>query len=403
MDCSVGGGIDDQMDARDPVLDVSIVEDEIGFQGLAPEWDALIAEAGHPGCMGFAWAWAGWEHSQRGAGGALCIIVIRRAGRLVGLWPLVRFRRRLHRELRPLGWNEWDDMDLLVLPGPERMRVGLWLWETAQRCGDVLFIPFTRPSSLLTQVLNQRAVASTRDVFTTHIADVSAHRDFDRYLDTIICSRRRIARSRRQLAELGSVAIRVETETADKLRCLRWTLEQKMAWLQGKGLKDGSVGRTDFTAFLESLLTVDSAASPLRILSLYSNENLIATNIITLGSKDIFFNITTYDPIYSRFSPGSILHFYLLEWAHSLECNIDFRAGTVGYKLELCDVTAALNRHLVALRWAGLPWVAREWVRLTYLRVRGRYRRALGWIVSRWVKPWAMPMRSWLRKAVRAR
>ena len=384
-------------DAPGRDLTLAMIADEAGFAALQPEWDALATQMRARGCLRHAWALAGWMHSMKPRGGRLCIITARDSGALVGLWPLARFQHRFHRELRPLGWDAWDVVDLLVAPGPAQAIIVDALWTAACRQGQVLYVPYVQTGSLLADCIDARAVWTARDPFRTYVADFQGHADFASYGRSITRSGSKDGPRRRRLGKLGALQFRHETDPARRLAVLRWALAQKLAWAQRRGVRSEAITDQRFTAFLESLAAGSPEQSPLRVFSLCLDDQVIAADIATLGGSVLDSHIIAFDHDWARHSPGSLLQGDVLRWAQERGLAFDFGVTEDAYKAEWCNSRVVMTRHVAALTPGGLAAVAWHWRLLCYRRLRSRYRRALGWVVSRLIKPRAVSLVKRLR------
>ena len=380
-------------------LVVTVMTDPAALPALQPEWDDLATAARADHNLGFAWAQAGWACSASVRGGTLCVISVRMGGTLVGLWPLARFARNHHVELRQLGWDEWDFADLLLHPAADQNAVIAALWKTARGLGDVLHIFFTRANSPLAQVIRQRSWLATRDNFASYVADFSGHADFDSYCRTIAHSSRENARKLKRLSRSGPVSFQLETEPARKRAIVRWVLDEKMRWVRRNNLVPAHIARPDFETFIAALSDGDNSRSPLRIFSLRLNDQPLAGAITAVGHRAQLGFVLSMDPAWAKDSPGALLQGLMMEWAMQNGVNYDFNESYFPYKAEWSNTRVPLVRRQSALTAKGVPVVACEAARLAYVRLRSRWRRGLGWMVAHVIKPWATPILARLQHA----
>ncbi|UCF67099.1 MAG: GNAT family N-acetyltransferase [Acidobacteriota bacterium] len=110
---------------KDLALRVDLMDDPTQLEQLAEDWDRLAAQAVIPTvCLGFCWQ-AAWVEQFLTPGRELFVLVVRREGRIIGLAPWYRLRRRIIglslKELRPIGAPETasDYLDVLSAPGQQ--------------------------------------------------------------------------------------------------------------------------------------------------------------------------------------------------------------------------------------------------------------------------------------------
>ncbi len=379
--------------ADDPQMSAAFVSqvltEESCVQRLQPEWDALVVACEARACLHFAWALAGWRHNMAVRGAKLCVITVRQGGRLVGLWPLACLARRLHRELRPLGWDEWDSVDLMVMPGEKQADIAALLWRAAATQGDTVYVPYASGTTLLAQTLPAATLLATHDKFTSYVADFTGHADFDSYCATIGHSPRGLVKRERGLGRHGELVFQVESDPGEKLRVLRWALDQKKAWALQRGMTSTTLNLPHFEDFLQSLLACCNDQSPSRLFSLRLNGTPIAVNLAAVSQTVLTMNVVVFDPAWSKHSPGILLQGRSIEWAQAHHLVVDYSVMGMPYKEQWCNSRDRLTRYLAALTPRGCLPVAWHRQRLAYRRLRSRYRRALGWVVSRLIKPWA--------------
>ncbi len=107
------------------MITIERIEDPAAFEFLRDEWDALL-EASASKCLFLAWEWlyTWWQHLSEGRG--LCLLTVRRDGRLVAIAPFMISPPRVAR-LVPFASLEFlgtgsvgsDYLDLIVRAGQE--------------------------------------------------------------------------------------------------------------------------------------------------------------------------------------------------------------------------------------------------------------------------------------------
>lgn len=108
------------------MLDLTIIDDLNTAHSLAPDWDELAVSQALPLCAP-GWMLAWWRHMAP-PGSELRIVVVRDGGQLIALAPWFADRSHGSRvDLRFLGAEKSDRVDILCLPGRERETRGALL------------------------------------------------------------------------------------------------------------------------------------------------------------------------------------------------------------------------------------------------------------------------------------
>jgi CelD/BcsL family acetyltransferase involved in cellulose biosynthesis len=105
------------LDGVDRMTSVEVLEDMSGVERIADEWDRLAVACSLPLCAP-GWMLSWWQ-ALAPAGARLRVVTVRCGGELIGLAPwFLQEGARL--DLRPLGAEYSDRVDLLGRPGAER-------------------------------------------------------------------------------------------------------------------------------------------------------------------------------------------------------------------------------------------------------------------------------------------
>ncbi|HET8945395.1 MAG TPA: GNAT family N-acetyltransferase, partial [Candidatus Polarisedimenticolia bacterium] len=203
---------------------VETISDPNRLADLAPEWDALAADAGldHP-FLTHDWVSAWWE--AFGAGRSLHVLVVRDAGRAVAIAPLMRGRTRFCglplTSLETIGNDHTPRNGILALPG----RDDAWeaLWETLSRRGrgfQLLLLrqlPADSPTLLAMKRLGRDSgwlEGRWPSLESPYLRPSGA--EFNAYLNTLSSKYRAYLRNKERRAEkLGETVVETITSEAD--------------------------------------------------------------------------------------------------------------------------------------------------------------------------------------------
>ncbi len=107
-------------------VEVTCVVERAAVEALEVEWDALLEQTD----VSSPFLTPGWQRAwleTYGVARRPYVLVARRAGHLVGLWPLAVRKRGLFRILEPIGTGRSDWLDVPVLPGERKTVLAAFL------------------------------------------------------------------------------------------------------------------------------------------------------------------------------------------------------------------------------------------------------------------------------------
>jgi CelD/BcsL family acetyltransferase involved in cellulose biosynthesis len=315
-------------------LRVETLAREGAFSGLAEQWDALVKASPRPSpFLLHAWLYEWWRHY--GGPCDLAVHVSYRAGKLVGALPLCVSEQGRLRVTSFLGGDP-GLADMLLANGEEASTAAALAGRAA--AGNQDFAEFSGLPA------DSRLVAALGDSAFTLIERAEApvldlSPGWDRVYATKFSSKQRShhRRRRRQLSELGHVAVEVARteeelgralEDAFVLHDLRW-----------QGRPDGSgfttpAGRRFSHAVVEALAPLGIP----RIVTLKIDERPIAFHYYLRLEGRIYVHRIAFDPAYSRFSPGVINTLDAIEAAAAEGATrVEFLGGAERYKVDLAD------------------------------------------------------------------
>jgi CelD/BcsL family acetyltransferase involved in cellulose biosynthesis len=332
----------DAVVTADP-LNIELVDESEGFEALRPEWQELL-KASKVDCLFLTWEWLGswWKHVS--AGRRLHILVVRRAGRLIGIAPwalrppqpgrLIPFRAL---EFMGMGDIGSDYLDLIARPEDET--------EVVKAVGDYLekhrmFIEFQRVKhssqrvgSLISRL--DQAGWQTQQLITDNCAylDLKGH-SWKSYLSTVSRSHRaNVNRRLRRLKEsFQSVEFQKAADEATRAACfkdfthlhaLRWSGDERSTALTGPAV----------TAFHEEFSRIAQERGWLRLYVLRLDGKAVASTYSFRYGDVFYYYQAGYDPAYCSYSVGlSTLAMAIESSIGEGIIEIDFLHGEEEYK-----------------------------------------------------------------------
>ena len=345
-----------------PPLAFGIVADEQEFRSLEPEWRDLFRRLkGRNYFQTFDWNWRSWEHVARRRRQTLFVVVGKRAGKVVLIWPLVRFRRLLLRSAEWIGGEFAYCHDVLVEDAPE---AGEWLeaaWGYVLERVDYMWLNHMTDDAALVPFL-RRVAGVVREVEAAPYIDWSEWSDWEAYWRKRSRNLRGdVGRRRRRLAEQGEVAFEPVTSAPEIRKTLDWILEHKAAWMKRKGLRiqDEGVDTAGTQEFYRAYVADACASDNLRLFRLTLDGNILAAEMGILFEGVFVYEIGAYDPDWEKFAAGKVLMADLVRWTLENDCTVfDFMPYGESYKYLWAPKEANNTTYLVPCSLRGRILVA---------------------------------------------
>lgn len=294
---------------------VETITDPSRLEALAPEWEALAAEASldHP-FLSHEWVSAWWEAFAKDR--ALHVLVVRDAGRAIAIAPLMRGRVRFCGlplgSLETIGNDHTPRGGFLVAPG----RKDAWeaLWETFSRRGrgfDLLLLrqlPGDSPTlASMTSLARGAGWLEGRWRSSESPCLRPDGAEFATYLETLSSKHRAYLRNKERRAQkLGEVAVETVTAESDLDAALAEGVRiEGSGW---KGKAGSAIGSEDETLRFYSLFARRAARRDwLRLHFLRIGEKRVAFDYTVAYGKRRFMIKSGYDAEFATISPSSLL------------------------------------------------------------------------------------------------
>jgi CelD/BcsL family acetyltransferase involved in cellulose biosynthesis len=316
--------------------------DERAFEGLAGEWDALVAAMKRPSpflCHGWLFQW--WRHHGRGA--MLQVHIARRGDRLVGALPLFAVRRGGMRVAGYIGGTGAPLADVLIAD-PDPDAVAALLLESSAAAGNHLIDVFGPPAhSRLAHALAPYGLWEI-EVVESPVLALNGGWEATYREKTSAKKRNLHGRRRRQLERLG----RLEVAVARSPHELEPALEEafELHQLRWRGRPDHSdFGTPDGMRFhrdaMRALIELDAP----RIVTLRLDGRAIAFHYYLARFGRMYVHRLGFDPAYARYSPGLVNTLdAIAAAANDGARRVEFLGGGERYKLELADGVEPMHR-----------------------------------------------------------
>jgi len=335
-----------------PRLDFETVADEQGLQALEPEWHDLFQRLRRRHFFqSFGYVRRSWEHVSRVRGQELCVVVGRRSGTVVFIWPLARYKNRLLRMAEWIGGEHSHYQDALVEDRPE---AGEWLaaaWKyLAKNHGvDMMWLNHMRDDAVLRPLIDRVNGVGTYVEEAPYI-EWSDWSDWASYYgDRSKNLRKDLRRRRRRLEEKGEVEFRLLTSREDVVPVLDWMYQHKIGWMERKGVRmqRGGLDTDETQAFQKAFVADACDAGIVHLGTLTVDGTVIAADLTLLYEETLVDYMGAYDHDWDYYAPGKLLQEDLLQWARK-NCKIyDFMPYGEDYKYLWAPKDAKMTTYLI--------------------------------------------------------
>ncbi len=342
-------------------LTFSIAGDLQALADLAPEWNALFETAGAPHrvfqSFGFVELWTrtflAREHNACRC--RLAILTVRRAGKLVLVWPLVVQRKFAHTVLSWLGEPVAQYADLLIDPAEPALPLMQAAYAHARHVlrPDVLRLRRVRQDAAILPLLHAIGTHETGHVeapFVTLGAGAGSSGFEDRQSGKAKKNRRRLMR---RLEEQGKVEI-VHATGAQAASLVDSALIIKRDWASRRGLFAPSLTDPRFDAFMRAAAHTNAAATGCAVFSLSLEGHAVAIAVGFVCGRRLMLHLITHTECVEKCGAGILNLEAILRHAEArgLEA-VDMLPPVADYKLQWSDGATPVCDHTLGLTPAG--------------------------------------------------
>lgn len=337
-------------------LTAGIIEDLPAFLALREEWDALFARAGEPQQVFQSHVFLGhWARHYLDAQSRLSIVTLRRGGRLVMLWPLLRQRRLGIDMLRFMGIPVAQFGDVLVERGGDEAALFRAGWQAVRELGADLFEArkLRADSALGRSGLLADAIMLERH--EAPFADLEARVGRDGPGAAYPARERSNHRRRlRRLAERGPLSFAMAAPGPEAMALAGEAVAMKQAALRRHGVIAPAISDPRFRAFFRDLAGDTAGASPLRIALIRSGEAPVGIDLSLDCKGTSFGHVIASHPDHERGGIGRLLIHHSFASARARgNAVFDLLAPADAYKLDHADGTTAVGDFVLPLSLKG--------------------------------------------------
>jgi len=343
-----------------------LISDRAAFEALESEWNALFARAGQPAQVfqTFNWNWH-WCNRYLGCaeggvpGVKLSIVIGRRDGKLVMIWPMVSERVRGITQIFWMGEPLSQYGDVIVDDLPDRMdvlRAG-WRFLRSHARGDLLRLRRVRDDAVIAPLIEEIG-ALPSNTLTAPYLDLASAKDFaayeQRYSGKARKNRRRLLR---RLEELGPVAFERLRGGPRARHLALQAVALKNAWLKDRGLVSSAIGDNRVRRFFADVAEASSHPVDCVVSALTSNGQLAALEVSFACKQRLAMHLIVFNLKFEKSGAGALLMEQGLRDAYGEGFStIDMLAPGDNYKLDWADGAISVTDWCQPLSLAGYTY-----------------------------------------------
>jgi CelD/BcsL family acetyltransferase involved in cellulose biosynthesis len=372
----------------------SVIRDRAGFDALEHEWNDLFERCGRSvqAFQSFNWLWH-WanhyltpERPGRPGGMSLAIVVGRRDGRLVLVWPLISERRAGLNILSWMGAPVSQYGDVLAEHGAmgEAAIRASWRYIERELAPDLVRLRKVRADAIVAPCLRE-AGSRTSDRQVAPYIDLTSAPDYATYeLRHSARLRRNRRRHRRRLEERGPVALETHKDGSQAAALAVFGLALKRAWIAARGLVSPALADRRMERFMADVAEAASHPAGCRVSALTAAGTAAAVEIALECKGRRLVHVIVYDLAFDKTGAGNLLLEESIRAAKADAIEVfDFMAPGDAYKFEWADDAVAVDDHTLGLSAVGkisasvYPGVVRGGLKRAFAALPAGLRRVL--------------------------
>jgi CelD/BcsL family acetyltransferase involved in cellulose biosynthesis len=298
------------------------------------------------------------------------VVVVRRGGEPVLIWPLCRRLLAGCRILHALGDPATQYCDALVDPACDRPAALNLAWQAVLTRGRADLLHLRR-------VRDDAAIAALEPIGSIPADDAAPFIEIAHAATAPYHKGRRRNKLRERMAKLakhGEITFEVLNDPAEKVRAVEQAIAFKRDWMRERALWSGGYTHPAATAFTPFI-----AQDPgFVVLSLKAGTTPVAIEAGYVMRGTFWSLVKTYDIDFAELTPGHLIMLHELDYCAAQRLDrLDFLAPSQRYKKEWSTGAVGVRDAIVPLTWRGKVFAHAARIALPTAK------RILGHLVSR--------------------
>lgn|GEM_PF-1592854 len=350
---------------NDSGIEFELVTETRGLENLRAEWDALWERTALPFYeLSHSVVWHAWNRVAAMQGHALRIVVGRKDGRVVLIWPAILRQEKFQGIWRVVSWLGRDPIDYGAILAKSGNGSSAWIKEALRFLADVAGA----------DVLSFNCVPEGNGFFKAlqHLCpdalpadpapyiDLSNWKSQEEYMAQLPKSfRKNLRRRLRRLEETGKVEFRFDTncDLATLKEHVDWITHHKSNWLDERGMVHGELTSSKYADSMVRTLK-DAPAGRAWLTKLLVDGETVAADISLVSGNRCYSDYGSFDLQWAKYSPGALLMNETIQWAFGKGIDFfDLGRGADDYKLKWCSGIRAQSLFLYPCNLRGRTYV----------------------------------------------
>lgn len=350
-------------------LDLEVARDLAAFEALESDWNSLFERAGqsHQLFQTYNWNWH-WCQSYLEPDGTdndlkLSVVVGRRDGRAVMIWPLITNQHLGVRYVCWMGAPVSQYSDVIIEDAPEKMdwmNAG-WRFICSELAGDMVCIPKVREDSVLCALLRELGIRPDQETEAPY-ADLEKAGTFEVYASRFSSRQRKNRRrQRRRLAEHGEISFEVLKKGPAAAAAAQQAIDMKRLWLERQAFVSKAFSDRRIDDFFSSALASGErpAGCEVGVLKVGDETAAIEIGVACKGRVASHICVYSLDQKFVQSGAGGIVTEDTIR--HCLDADVDtfdLMAPADPYKYEWTDSAVKVCDYALPLTSRGHAYAA---------------------------------------------
>jgi len=333
-----------------------LVDGVEAFVQLEDEWNALARSV--VTChytQTFEWAKLGWETRDASAGDRLICATIWSDSRLVAVWPFQRNRLGPATRLEPLGCGMHEEYgDPLIAPDMNAAEICRELMALLRPMADIIEVPFVEQDGAVRQLLERTGAFQIPNPLDSYMIERRGVENLDDLLPSYSSKfRTNLKQGRKRLQKLGELRFELPEDYASSVETIDWVIEEKRRWLRRMDKSCPWLGKGEARAFFLAASMKRGELGRVGLFRLTLDGKPIAAFLTMIDRTRVELLTTSFDPDYSRYSPGMLIIEDTVRWCFEHGLDFDMRILRMDYKERWSNAQTVRIQYRVPLTAKG--------------------------------------------------
>jgi CelD/BcsL family acetyltransferase involved in cellulose biosynthesis len=338
------------------MLEARIFEGEVNFFCLEEVWNDLSRSV--ITChltQTFEWCRLAWETRDASPDDRLLCATVWESDRLVAVWPLLVKTSGFVARMAPVGCPMQEEYgDPLIASDVDPERVCANLLKLVRNSADVLYVYCARQGSPMQKLLGQTGIFNIPKPMDSYSVNRTGAQSFEDFMQGYSANfRNNLKQKRKRFEKLGVLRFELPEDADSSAETVDWVLAEKKKWVQRQQKECPWIYQNETRAFFLAASTLRSDFGRFGLFRLTLDGKPVAAYLATIDRTRIEMLVTSFDPAYSRFSPGMLLIEDVVRWSYNHGLSFDMRPLWLGYKERWANSTTLVITYRVPLTRKG--------------------------------------------------